>query len=217
MCIILAKGASFCMNFVEKMPETAPKQFREISREISHGSVSARRAGRHHQHRQSDGHRRVRVRRICPSRSAGAARAVQIDGLCGGGAAPQQADHALSPRRYQLPRQRGARQPRRRFRRGSRSLRAVDGVSGGRCQKGLRARAVAWRGSRRGVVGAEDARCPRHQGHRRQSLVLRRSLRHQGLGLRLPSSNGSLRAIRGRRGRGSIISITSPTMCIAAA
>ena len=46
-----------------------------------------------------------------------------------------------------------------------------------------RARAVARRGTGRYSCGAEDARCSRDQGHRRQPAVFRRSLRRQGLGL----------------------------------
>ena len=41
----------------------------------------------------------------------------------------------------------------------------------------------ARRGARRCFVRAEDARCSRHQGHRRQPALFRRSLRRQGLGL----------------------------------
>ena len=42
---------------------------------------------------------------------------------------------------------------------------------------------VARRGAGRCFVRAEDARCSRHQGHRRQPALFRRSLRRQGLGL----------------------------------
>ncbi len=48
---------------------------------------------------------------------------------------------------------------------------------------GLSARAVARRGAGRCFACAEDARCARDQGHRRQPAVFRRSLRRQGLGL----------------------------------
>ena len=54
------------------------------------------------------------------------------------GRAPQdQEDHGLSPGRHQLSRQRGAWHPRHPFRRRARAVRAVDGVSRGRCEAGL--------------------------------------------------------------------------------
>ena len=45
------------------------------------------------------------------------------------------------------------------------------------------ARDLARRRACRYVVRAEDARCPRDQGHRRQPALFRRSLWRQGLGL----------------------------------
>jgi 4-hydroxyphenylpyruvate dioxygenase len=42
---------------------------------------------------------------------------------------------------------------------------------------------LAWCGARRYFFRAENARCSRHQGHRRQRALFRRSLRRQGIGL----------------------------------
>ena len=51
----IAESSSVCTHFARRMAQYRPQQIREIS----HGSISARRAGRHHHRRQSDGHRRL--------------------------------------------------------------------------------------------------------------------------------------------------------------
>src|ERR1700744_2838666 len=104
-CMMLAEIDLLCMHFATPMTENFVNQIND-SEELCDGSLSARRAGRENQRRKPDGHRRVSICRICASETGTTPRAVQADELRAGGAAQDQEDHGLSPRRHQLPRQR---------------------------------------------------------------------------------------------------------------
>src|ERR1700743_3749131 len=94
-CMMLAETDLLCMHFATPMTENFVNQIND-SEEFCDGSLSARCAGRENQRRKPDGHRRLRVCRICASEPRRIARAVQADGLRAGGAAQEQEDHGLS-------------------------------------------------------------------------------------------------------------------------
>ena len=202
------------MHFAPDLADIDPDQF---SGRFRHGSVSARRAGRHHQRRQPDGHRRLRVRRIRAPEARRAARAVQADGLCAGRPPQDQEDHGLSPGRHQLSRQRGARHPR-------------PSASSPRTGPARRRWRFAWSMRSRPM----RARCrsvrspPIFLPRRRRSTFPPSRASAAACSISsiataprarpmTSSSNGWARRTRGPRARGCITSITSPTTSIAAA
>ena len=170
------------------------------------------------QRRQSDGHRRLRVRRIRASQAGRTARAVQADGLCAGRAPQDQEDHGLSPGRHQLPRQRGARHARLSIssprtapaRRRWRSASSMPSRPTSARSRSAPSRRISRRRRRRST-------CPRSRASAAACCISSIATAPRARPT-TPSSNGSARTIRVPTGAGLLLSsITSPTTSIAAA
>ena len=140
---------------------------------------------------QSDGHRRLRVRRIRRARSGGARHAVRAHGLREGRQAPLQGCLALPPGRRELHRQCREGQLRPGLRPRARAQHLRHRAQGQELGGGLQARSVARRLGRRGQGRADGAQHPGHQGHRRFADLpgrpLRRSRHHLRCRLRVPA------------------------------
>ena len=141
----------------------------DSAQELAHGSFPARRPAGHHLVRQSGRYRRLRVRRVRPSRAREACRAVRAHGLRAGRQAQDQGHHGLAAGRHQLHPQRRAAVVRRAFRGDAWAVRGIDGLARRARPARLRARGEERRralhrfGRHAGGAG--------HQGHRRVADV----------------------------------------------
>ena len=156
-----------------------------LEEETAHGTVPARRPAARDLGREPDGDRRLRVRRVLPSRSGRARPPVQGHGLLARGEAPLEGRDALPSGRRQLHPQRGAAILRGAVRGRARALGAGHGLP--------RRRRASAPTSARIAMGAKPAKTevgpmelahPGDRGHRRPADLSRRPLRGERLDLR---------------------------------